>query len=158
MFFNFSNGDAKKWLVLSCFLASLQPSLAAETMNETNKQTDKINQLSVTPLIFSAQPANCIALRHGRTCYATVKLNWSSHIKQDYCIYIKQPDTDITTLKSVQCWKNSNGNQIVFNFESNKKIEFQLMSSKDNQVIAETAVEVSWVHKPTARKRRWRIF
>ena len=158
MSFNFSNGHAKKWLMLSFFLASLQPSLAEETTNETNKKTNNVNPLSVTPLVFSAQPANCIALRHGRTCYASVKLNWSSHIKQDYCIYIKQPDIDIALLKSVQCWKSSNGNQIVFNFESNKKIEFQLMSSKDNQVIAETAVEVSWVHKPTARKRRWRIF
>jgi hypothetical protein len=155
MFFNFSKGHAKKWLVLSCFFASLQPSLAAEKTTET---TTKVNQLSVTPLAFSAQPANCIALRHGRTCYASVKLNWSSHIKQDYCIYIKQPKTDNTPLQSIQCWKSSGGNQIVFNFESNKKIEFQLISSKDNQVIAETAVEVSWVHKPTARKRRWRIF
>jgi len=151
MFFNFSNGHAKKWLGLSFFIVSLQPSLAAE-------KTTKVNQLSVTPLVFSAQPANCIALRHGRTCYASVKLNWSSHIKQDYCIYIKQPTTDNTPLQSIQCWKSSNGNQIVFNFESNKKIEFQLISSKDNHVIAETAVEVSWVHKPTARKRRWRIF
>jgi hypothetical protein len=158
MYFNLSNGHAKKWLVLSCFLVNLQPSLAAEITNETNEQPNKVSQLSVTPLIFSAQPANCIALRHGRTCYASVTLNWSNHIKQDYCIYIKQPETKNAPLKIIECWKSSNGNQIIFNFESNEKIEFLLMSSKNKQVIAETAVEVSWVHKPTARKRRWRIF
>jgi hypothetical protein len=149
MYFNFSNGHAKKWLMLSCLITSLQPSLAAELPQD---------QLSATSFAFSAQPANCIALRHGRTCYATVKLNWSSAIKQDYCIYIKQTETANTLLKSLQCWKNSKGSEVIFNFESDEKIEFQLISSKDKQVIAETAVEVSWVHKPTARKRRWRIF
>ena len=96
--------------------------------------------------------------QNGYGLYATVKLNWSSHIKQDYCIYIKQPETKNSPLKIIQCWESSNGNQMIFNFESNEKIEFLLMSSKNKQVIAETAVEVSWVHKPTARKRRWRIF
>ena len=107
---------------------------------------------------FSAQPANCIALRYGRTCYANVKINWSSDIKQDYCLLIKQEKTARTVQQNIKCWKSSNGNEIIFNFESNKKIEFQLMSSKDKQVIAETAVEVSWVHEATPRKRRWRIF
>jgi predicted AlkP superfamily phosphohydrolase/phosphomutase len=158
MYFKFSNGNAKKWSVLFCLFTCLQPSVASEFTEKSNKKNEKLAQILVTPLTFTAQPSNCIALRHGRTCYANVKLNWSSHIKQDYCIYIKQQKTERTTRESIQCWKDSNGSQIVFNFESNKKIEFQLISSKDNQVIAETAVEISWVHKPTPRKRRWRIF
>ena len=159
MYFNFSEGHAKKYLILSCLCTSLQPSFAAELPKEKQyTQAYEMGQLSATSFVFSAQPSNCIALRHGRTCYAIVKLNWSSSIKQDYCIYIKQAETENTLLKSLQCWKNSKGSEVVFNFESDKKIEFQLISSKDKQVIAETAVEVSWVHKPTARKRRWRIF
>ena len=159
MYFNFSNGHAKKCLILSCLFTPLQASFAAELPKEKQSvQANKINQLSATSFVFSAQPANCIALRHGRTCYATVKLNWSSAIKQDYCIYVKQAETEKALLTSLQCWKNSMGSEVIFNFESDKKIEFQLISSKDKQVIAETAVEVSWVHKPTARKRRWRIF
>jgi regulatory protein YycH of two-component signal transduction system YycFG len=71
---------------------------------------------------------------------------------------IKQEKTARTVQQNIKCWKSSNGNEIIFNFESNKKIEFQLISSKDKQVIAETAVEVSWVHEATPRKRRWRIF
>jgi hypothetical protein len=159
MYFKFSNGHAKKWLILSCVLASLQTSVAAELTNKTqDDRTDNKSQLTLSNMSFSALPANCIALRHGRTCYANVTLNWSSHVKQDYCIYIKQSQAVSTPLQSIKCWKNSTGNQVIFNFESNKKIEFQLISSKDNQVIAETAVEVSWVHKATPRKRRWRIF
>ncbi len=156
MYFKISNGVAKKAFILSCLFGSLQPSLAAEITESSQHQTNK--KSSLTSVNFSAQPANCIALRHGRTCYANVTLSWFSPVKQDYCVYVKQVKTKSTQQKMVQCWKNSSGNQTIFNFESNKKVEFQLISLKDNKVIAETAVEVNWVHKAAPRKRRWRIF
>jgi hypothetical protein len=159
MYFKLSNGHAKRWLISVCFFTSIQPSLAAELQNEKSAvQANKTAQLTLGKIDFSAQPSSCIALRHGRTCYANVTLNWVSATKQDYCIYIKPLQAKKSQEKSVKCWKNSQGNQVVFNFESNQKVEFQLMSSKDNKVIAETAVEVSWVHKATPRKRRWRLF
>lgn len=153
MYFKFSHGSAKKWLVLGFTLISLQSVATEEYLLENDH--GKLTRNNAT---FSAQPANCIALRHGRTCYANVTLNWNSTIKHDYCIYIKHAKKERAQQQKIQCWQSSNGDQVVFNFESNKKIEFQLISSKNNQVIAETAVEVSWVHKATPRKRRWRIF
>ncbi|MFT6208060.1 MAG: hypothetical protein ACJA0T_001978 [Colwellia sp.] len=156
MSFKFSKGYAKKWLLLSCLFTGLTFSVAAEITQK--KQVQPVKKSSENHVSFSAQPANCIALRYGRTCYANVKINWSSDIKQDYCLLIKQEKTARTVQQNIKCWKSSNGNEIIFNFESNKKIEFQLISSKDKQVIAETAVEVSWVHEATPRKRRWRIF
>lgn len=164
MSFNFSKGNAKKGLALVCVFCGIQPTFAEELIQENHLQkTITLSQLTQDQLTqsqinFSAQPANCIALRHGRTCYANVTLSWASPIKQDYCIYIKKPKNSLTQIQRVKCWKNSNGDQVIFSFESNKKIEFQLMSSKQNSVIAETAVDVSWVHEATPRKRRWRLF
>jgi len=152
MYSNFSNGIAKNGLVIIALLMTLQPSMAAEL------PAQKSATLSLSQSRFSAQPSNCIALRHGRTCYANVTLSWYSPIKQDYCLYIKQTKIKSAQLPALKCWKNSNGNQIIFNFESNKKIEFQLLSSTDKRIIAEAMVDVSWVHKATPRKRRWRIF
>jgi hypothetical protein len=157
MYFKFSNGYAKKGLILICLLASLQPSVSAKIIEKSQlEQNNTNNQLLLSHIDFSAQPANCIALRHGRTCYANVTLNWSSSVKQDYCIYTK-PEKN-KQQQMINCWKNSKAGQVIFNFESNKKVEFQLISSKDKRVIAETSVEVSWVHKATPRKRHWRIF
>ena len=152
MYSNFSNGVAKKGLGIITLLMILQPSMAAEL------PAQKSATLSLSQSRCSAQPSNCIALRHGRTCYANVTLSWYSPIKQDYCLYIKQAKVKLAQLPPLKCWKNSNGNQIVFNFESNKKIEFQLLSSTNKHIIAEAMVDVSWVHKATPRKRRWRIF
>ena len=120
--------------------------------------TKKSATVSLNKSRFSALPSNCIALRHGRTCYANVTLSWYTPIKQDYCLYIKSPKLKLAQLPAIKCWKNSNGSQVIYNFESNEKIEFQLLSSTDKRVIAEAVVEVSWVHKATPRKRRWRIF
>jgi len=33
-----------------------------------------------------------------------------------------------------------------------------LRTVNEDKVIAETQVEVSWQHKSTSRKRRWRLF
>jgi len=152
MYSSFSNGFAKKGLVIITLLIMLQPSMASEL------SVQKSTKLPLNDSRFSAQPSNCIALRHGRTCYANVTLSWNNPIKQDYCLYIKQPKLKFTQLSAIKCWKNSNGNQVIFNFESDKKIEFQLLSSTDKRVVAEAVVDVSWVHKATPRKRRWRIF
>lgn len=155
MYSKLSHGRAKKWLLLSGLLTSMS-SVAAES-DVKNDSVDS-NQLLLRSTEFSAQPANCIALRHGRTCYANVSLHWVSATKQDYCIYIKQGESNSAQLQSLKCWKSSRGAQVIFNFESNQKIEFHLVSSKDKKIIAKTAVEVSWVHKASPRKRRWRIF
>lgn len=102
--------------------------------------------------VMSAQPARCITLNQGRTCFATVTLNWQTPQIGDYCVYTQ------TQKKLIHCWKSSRQDSTIFEFESSENIHYQLVSSKSKQVIAETAVEVSWVHKASPRKRRWRLF
>ncbi|WP_448548958.1 DUF3019 domain-containing protein [Thalassotalea fusca] len=101
---------------------------------------------------FSAQPTTCVALHQGRTCYTQVTLQWQTQESGNFCIYQK------VTNKIIQCWKNSRINQAQFNFEADEKVEFQLVETERNIVVAETFVEVSWVHKASPRKRRWRLF
>ncbi|WP_281560751.1 DUF3019 domain-containing protein [Thalassomonas sp. RHCl1] len=102
--------------------------------------------------VLSVQPATCVALHQGRTCFAQLSLNWQSTGAGDFCIYLKD------SKQPVRCWQNSRGNLTSFEFESNKKVVFQLIEQGKNHVVAETSVDVSWVHKAAPRKRRWRIF
>ncbi|WP_284243712.1 DUF3019 domain-containing protein [Thalassotalea insulae] len=110
---------------------------------------DRTNKTKVN---FQAKPANCVALRQGRTCFATVSLSWHTANRGHFCIYEKASN------KVMQCWNNSQGNTLQFEFESNEKIAYQLRATEQNIIIAETSVDVSWVHKATVRKRRWRLF
>ena len=114
---------------------------------------NSIVKSSVTAMIsFNAQPANCVALRQGRKCYAQVSLQWHVPKLGNFCIYQKDIDSPI------KCWTNTRKNQLVFEFESSEKIAYQLISTDNKKIIAETSVDVSWVHKATPRKRRWRLF
>ncbi len=105
-----------------------------------------------TNVSFQAKPANCVALRQGRTCFAQVSLSWHSAKHGNFCIYEKASN------KLMQCWQNSRGNTLIFEFESSEKVAYQLRSSEQNITLAEAIVDVSWVHKAAPRKRRWRLF
>ncbi len=113
------------------------------------------NELTVTndnEVVFTALPEQCVTLRQGRSCFATVELQWQSPSKQSFCLYQEGEE------KQLGCWKNSNNVQIKIDFESNKSVKYQLRKEVNNKIVAEAQVEVSWQHKNTARKRRWRLF
>lgn len=109
-------------------------------------------ELTLQPISFLAQPASCVTLHQGRTCFASVTLQWQLLAINDVCIYQKQPR------KLIQCWENSKENSAIIEFESSTKAEFQLVNKINNTVIAETLIDVSWVHKASPIKRRWRLF
>jgi len=112
----------------------------------------EIEALNIEPVNFTALPEQCVTLRQGRACFATVELNWQSASKQSFCLYQEGKN------KQLGCWQNNNNVQIKIEFESNKSVKYQLRTVNEDKVIAETQVEVSWQHKNTSRKRRWRLF
>ena len=125
------------------------------TFNVTAQQQTKLENTNAEPLPkveLTVTPANCVALHQGRKCFAKVSLSWQVKTPGDFCIYQKVQN------KVIQCWKNSRGSNTQFEFESSEKIEYQLVTVNRSEVLAETVVEVSWVHNATPRKRRWRLF
>ncbi len=120
------------------------------TISSVNaKESETLNK---APKDFTALPEQCVTLRQGRACFATVELRWQSASKQSFCLYQEGKK------KQLGCWQNNNSALIKIEFESNKNVKYQLRSVSDDKVIAETQVEVSWQHKNTSRKRRWRLF
>ncbi|ALO33742.1 hypothetical protein CMT41_02695 [Colwellia sp. MT41] len=145
MYFNVGKGIAIAHVKVTLFL--LYSFLLAGQVNANEVKT--ANNAEVT---FTALPEQCVTLRQGRDCFATVELQWHSSTKQSFCLYQEGKN------KQLGCWQNNNQVLINVEFQSNKTIKYQLRTVSDNKVIAETQVEVSWQHKNTARKRRWRLF
>lgn len=154
MYFKLGNGTA--WLIFkligSFFCLFSVSEVCAQESNQMNQTSQTVQSTSASEINFTAKPANCVALHQGRKCYARVTLQWQVPQQGNFCIYQKVSN------KVIQCWENSNGNQIQFEFESSVKLEYQLVAIEKNRVLAETAIDVSWVHKATPRKRRWRLF
>lgn len=106
---------------------------------------------------FSVQPQQCVTLRQGRDCFATITIQWQKPTAQDLCLYqINTKQTD--TQKPLICWSKSSKGQTSVAFESSDNLTYQLRTLKGKQLVAEAEVVVSWVHKNTTKRRRWRLF
>jgi len=104
---------------------------------------------------FSVQPQQCVTMRQGRDCFATVKIQWQHTLSPAVCLYQMTKDQ---THKQLKCWSNSNQGQAVIEFESSENIHYQLRTFEGDKLIADAEVVVSWLHKNNTRRRRWRLF
>jgi len=111
-----------------------------------------IQQIEPGQVSFVAQPEQCVSLRQGRNCFASIKLEWQADTKQSLCLY------QYGHKKEIACWQDDKTAQFEFEFESDETVIYQLRSLKNEQVIAQTQVKVSWLHKKSSRKKRWRLF
>lgn len=112
---------------------------------------------SPTQIDFNVQPQQCVTLREGRDCFATITVQWQKNIEQALCLY--QVNTKhANTQKQLICWPKSNKGQTSITFESSDNLTYQLRSLSDKQLVAEAEIVVSWVHKKTTTRRRWRLF
>lgn len=106
---------------------------------------------------FSVQPQQCVTLHQGRDCFATVVIQWEKPTEQALCLYqvnTKKADAQ----KQLMCWAKSKKGQASISFESSDNLTYQLRTLKDKTLIAEAEMVVSWVHKNTTKRRRWRLF
>jgi len=115
------------------------------------------NLTLVTNIDFSVQPQQCVTLRQGRDCFATIVIQWQKLTAQSLCLYhINKKQTD--SKKQLTCWQKSKKGQASIEFESSDNLIYQLRTQQGDHLLAETEIVVSWLHKNTTRRRRWRLF
>lgn len=111
-------------------------------------------EIKQNQVILQMTPKMCVALTQGRTCYAKVTLEWSAAYSGDFCVV--RLDNENTQQK-IQCWTQSKGSSVNFEFKSSESLTYQIITN-ENETLAETTLNVSWVHENSPRKRRWRLF
>jgi hypothetical protein len=143
MYFNFGKGFTILFLALLYVFIS-KPTIAKTVAHQKS--------IEAKPTSFTAQPGQCVTLRQGRKCFANIRLQWKTPLKQDVCLFQTGQEREI------KCWKSHDHAEMVLEFESNESISYQIRTLNGNKIIAQTQIEVSWLHKSRARKRRWRLF
>lgn len=108
-------------------------------------------------IIFNVQPQQCVTLRQGRDCFATIAIRWQKKVAQALCLY-QVIDKKINKKEQLMCWSKSSIGETSIEFESNDNLTYQLRSQEGDHLLAETEIVVSWLHKNTTRRRRWRLF
>ena len=110
-----------------------------------------------TEIAFSVQPQQCVTLRQGRNCFATITIQWQNPTETTLCLYqLKKQLAD--SKKKLVCWAKKKKGQISVEFESSDNQTYQLRTLKGERLIAETEVVVSWLDENTTSRRRWRLF
>jgi len=143
MYFNLGKGFTICFTVMLCVFS---PTSAIA------KAIDQKNDIEVNVVHFTAQPEQCVTLRQGRKCFANIQLQWQAPEKQAVCLFQEGQQ------EKIRCWQHHDRGELLLEFESNESVNYQLRTLNDNKVIMQTQVKVSWVHKSSARKRRWRLF
>ncbi len=106
---------------------------------------------------FNVQPQQCVTLRQGRDCFATIKIHWQQQTTQALCLY-QVSDKATNSKEQLMCWPKENEGKTTVEFESNDNLIYQLRTQEGDRLLAETEVIVSWLHKNTTQRRRWRLF
>ena len=91
---------------------------------------------------FSVQPQQCVTLRQGRNCYATLTIQWQKLTEQALCLHqinTKQANSQ----KELFCWPKGNKGETSVSFESSDNLTYQLRTLEDKKLIAETEMVVS---------------
>lgn len=108
-------------------------------------------------ITFNVQPQQCVTLREGRDCFATIKIQWQQQTEQSLCLYqVSKHQTK--NKEKIICWSKNHNGQTSIEFESNDNLTYQLRTLKDDRLLAEKEVMVSWLHTNTTKRRRWRLF
>jgi len=108
-------------------------------------------------ITFNVQPQQCVTLRQGRDCFATITILWQNQTAQTLCLYQVRNEPALNKEK-LMCWSKSKKGQTSLEFESHDNLTYQLRTLKGDHLLAETEIVVSWLHKKTTRRRRWRLF
>lgn len=115
------------------------------------------DNLAVTEKIdFRVQPQQCVTLRQGRDCFATITVQWQKSSAQSLCLY--QVNKKQFNKKQLKCWGKNQQGQTSIEFESSDTLTYQLRTQQGDHLVAQTEVVVSWLHKNTTRRRHWRLF
>jgi hypothetical protein len=98
------------------------------------------------------EPKQCVSMREGLDCYATVKLNWRSSVKANYCLYSDQSQ------QALQCWQNKQTADFHSEVVSNENVRFFITMHQEKKELASTTMRVVWVHKRKRSPVSWRVF
>lgn len=115
------------------------------SMNKVNADSMN-NRLTI-------EPQKCVALRQGSVCYQSLRINWSTSTKGNYCLYL------LNNHSPLKCWLNTTNGKAHVEFESNKNLTYLLKKQDSEEILSSTTIEVKWVYNKKRELRKgWRIF
>lgn len=136
------------------FIMMLSALPAQANDNQEDKKQSKLQpNEQMTAISMSVSPNQCIAMTEGQTCYVDIELTWRSQSAGNFCLYSSLQD------KAVKCWTNKTAGSYEQEIASKQNVLYSLHRQDDLEVLAESEVEMAWIHKKRGKPTNWwRLF
>ncbi|HTF94564.1 MAG TPA: DUF3019 domain-containing protein [Cellvibrio sp.] len=116
-------------------------------------QSSIANEQEKNSITLSLKPKECVVLKEGDKCYASVKIKWSSKNARAICLY-RTPDQI-----QLECWESVNEGQFTEDLVMVEPVEYYLIPTNGSEILTSETVNLSWVHGKSNRpEHTWRLF
>lgn len=112
-----------------------------------------VSTLSQAETHLEAKPSQCVTVREGNSCKATVILSWETDFQGRLCIVQNNQVTE-----PLYCWQDRLKGQWSWSFSSAEDNTLQIVQDGQSQVLAEAIVSVRWLYKKQSHRSGWRLF
>lgn len=96
-------------------------------------------------------PKRCIALKKGQVCYQSLRIQYETTEKSDFCLVVSKQS------QPLKCWRDTNFAEYRYRFASNQNLDFSV-TDLDGETLSKESVTVAWVYKKSRKRYRWRLF
>jgi hypothetical protein len=121
-------------------LSNVQSSVAVEQSHE-----DSIK--------LSLKPKECVVLKEGDKCYASINVKWNASEPGSFCLFRTPGDVKL------ECWKGVSEGRFTEDLVMDEPVDYYLVYADSSEILSREIITLSWVHKKSSRpEHTWRIF
>lgn len=112
-----------------------------------------IEQSHKDPVTLLLKPKECVVLKEGDKCYASIKVKWKASESGLFCLFRTPGDVKL------KCWKDVVEGQFAENVVMDTEVDYYLVRADSAEILSRGKITLSWVHRRSSRpEHTWRIF
>ncbi len=114
--------------------------------------TCPVNAAKRNLVYFDLKPNSCITMSKGKDCYGDLMLTWTLQSPKNVCLYREQVG------RPIFCWSKRLTGNYSGQFVLSESSKYSLVDVESKEVLFTDSIAVTWVHKESRKRRRWRLF
>ncbi len=104
-------------------------------------------------ITLSLKPKECVVLKEGDKCYASVKLQWKASEPGSFCLFRTPGDI------KMKCWKDVSEGRFTEDLVMDQQVDYYLVQADSSEILSRGKITLAWVNKKSSRpEHTWRIF
>lgn len=112
-----------------------------------------VDQSHKDQITLSLKPKECVVLKEGDKCYASINVKWKASEPGSFCLFRKPNEVKL------QCWKDVSEGQFTENLVMDIQVDYYLVRADSPEILSREKITLSWVHRKSSRpEHTWRIF